>query len=331
MKKTVSLAVALAVALSVMAQQSYDRREAYIEKYAPLAIDEMERSGVPASIKLAQAVLESADGTSSLARKSNNHFGIKCHDWTGKTVNHDDDRNNECFRSYSTIEDSYRDHSDFLSTRTRYAFLFEIDPMDYKAWARGLKQAGYATSPEYANALIKIIEEYGLHKYDLIAFNYDGDYKARRSQIEDYDKRKVYENNRVKYILTRKGDTFESLTEELGKMDWELPKFNEMAFSDSLGEGRVIYIQPKRNKAAVKNKTHVVKKGETMYSISQLYAVKMERLYYFNMIMEGMEPLPGTTLQLRKAIKVQQQAPRPEPVKVEPEQEEPELIFEIDP
>jgi len=323
MRKTVSFSMALAVTLSAMAQQSYDRRAAYIEEYAPLAIEEMERSGVPASITLAQAVLESADGTSSLARKSNNHFGIKCHDWTGKTVYHDDDRNNECFRSYRTIEDSYRDHSDFLSTRPRYLFLFELDPTDYKAWARGLKQAGYATSPEYANALIRIIEEYGLQKYDLIAFNYDGDYKARRSQIEEYDRRKVYENNRVKYVLTKKGDTFESLTEELGKMDWELPKYNEMAYTDSLGENRVIYIQPKKNKASVKNKTHVVKKGETMYSISQLYAVKMERLYYFNMIMEGMEPLPGTTLQLRKAIKVQQQAPRPEPVKVEPEQEEP--------
>ena len=329
MKERCLIIVALFVGLNSSAQQSFDRRAAYIDKYAGLAMEEMVRSGVPASITLAQATLESADGTSQLAKKSNNHFGIKCHDWTGKTVSHDDDRNNECFRSYSSIEDSYRDHSDFLATRMRYAFLFELDPADYKSWARGLKQAGYATSPDYANGLIRIIEEYGLQKYDLLALDYDTRGMRGRIRGDQFQARRILENNRVRYIVARKGDTFESLTAELGKMDWELPKYNEMAYSDTLGEGRLIYIQPKRNKASNKNKIHIVKEGETMYSISQLYAVKMDRLYYFNMLPEGQQPIAGTTLQLRKPVKVQQDAPKPEPIEVEPVEEEPELIFDL--
>lgn len=329
MKRKLTVALFLIIVANLAAQQSYDRRSAYINEYSSLAMEEMERSGVPASITLAQAVLESADGTSTLARKSNNHFGIKCHDWTGKTVTHDDDRNNECFRSYRTIEESYRDHSDFLTTRSRYAFLFQLEPTDYKAWARGLKQAGYATSPAYANALIRIIEEYELQKYDLLALNYDGRGSGKRSQPGSIDRRRIFENNRVKYVIAGKGDTFESLTEELGKMDWELPKYNDMAYSDTLGEGRIIYIQPKRNKASVKNKTHIVKEGETMYSISQLYAVKMDRLFYINSMDEGTQPVSGTTLQLRKPLKTSVEA-KPEPPVIESEDSEPELIFDID-
>ena len=145
-------------------------REEYIEMYSDIAMKEMLRSGVPASITLAQGMLESDNGNSSLAKKSNNHFGIKCHnDWTGKKVHHDDDSRHECFRKYKTVYDSYVDHSDFLMNTSRYAFLFDLDVKDYRGWAKGLKKAGYATSRTYADMLIRIIEENDLHRYDLLA------------------------------------------------------------------------------------------------------------------------------------------------------------------
>ena len=142
-------------------------QEKYISTYADLAVQEMYRSGVPASITLAQGMLESGNGRSELAQKSNNHFGIKCHNnWSGERVYHDDDAKGECFRKYSHPYQSYRDHSDFLRYRDRYKFLFDLKTTDYKGWAYGLKQAGYATDPNYATKLIKIIEDYKLYQYD---------------------------------------------------------------------------------------------------------------------------------------------------------------------
>ena len=141
--------------------------ETYIEKWAPVAVEEMYRSGVPASITLAQGILESRYGLSELASKGNNHFGIKCHkDWKGRTMAYDDDAKGECFRVYDSAQESFRDHSDFLRYRDRYKFLFEFDTKDYKSWAYGLKKAGYATDPNYPAKLIKYIEDYGLSRYD---------------------------------------------------------------------------------------------------------------------------------------------------------------------
>jgi LysM repeat protein len=294
------------IGLSMISAQYPERmtRPLYFETYKDIAIHEMQRSGVPASITLAQGALESADGNSRLARNSNNHFGIKCHnDWNGKKVFHDDDARNECFRKYPSVEDSYRDHSDYLKSKTRYAFLFELNITDYKGWARGLKRAGYATSSTYAEALIRIIEEYNLNLYDRMTY---GDVKhrdrAERSPSVS-STRQIMERNRVKYILAQKGDSYELLTSEFGKLHWEIPQYNDIKEPDSLVAGQVIYIQPKRNKAEVGKNEHKVKDGETMYMISQLYAIKLDRLYAMNNLNPGTRPSSGTVLHLRKGVK----------------------------
>ncbi len=286
--------------------QSSDRmtRSEYFETYKDMAIHEMRRSGVPASITLAQGALESGDGNSTLAKRANNHFGIKCHnDWTGRKVYQDDDARNECFRKYASVEDSYRDHSDYLRAKSRYAFLFELDITDYKGWAKGLKKAGYATNPTYAEKLIDIIEKFDLHRFDR---NLDK-VKPSHSRPTPYPNkvlsRNIMERNRVKYIIADAGDTYESLTDELGKMSWEIPDYNDIANPDSLVAGQLVYLQPKRNKAELGKNTHTVKEGETMYTISQLYAIKLPRLYLMNDMSPGTRPSVGTVLQLRKPVK----------------------------
>ena len=158
----------LTASAALHADEQKSPQEKYIERFASLAVEEMYRSGVPASITLAQGLLESRYGLSDLAAKGNNHFGIKCHNnWQGGRMYHDDDAKGECFRKYDSPEQSYRDHSDFLRYRDRYKFLFDYDVTDYKAWAHGLKKAGYATDPAYPSKLIRLIEEYKLHEYDL--------------------------------------------------------------------------------------------------------------------------------------------------------------------
>jgi LysM repeat protein len=277
-------------------------RPLYFDTYKDIAIREMQRSGVPASITLAQGALESADGNSRLARNGNNHFGIKCHnDWNGKKIFEDDDARNECFRKYPSAEDSYRDHSDYLRSKSRYAFLFDLNMTDYKAWARGLKKAGYATNSNYAESLIRIIEEHNLSLYDRMVATPLAPEKARREPV--VATRAVLEKNRVKYILAKRGETFESVTLELGKLSWELLQYNDVREADSLAQGQVVYIQPKRNKAEAGKNVHIVKEGETMYTISQLYAVKLDRLYLMNNMNPGTRPSAGTVLQLRKPVK----------------------------
>jgi hypothetical protein len=284
-------------------------RQEYFDKYHQMAVDEMHRSGVPASITLAQGALESGDGNSTLARKANNHFGIKCHkDWNGKTTYQDDDSRNECFRKYASVEDSYRDHTDYLKSGSRYAFLFELDITDYKGWARGLKKAGYATSPSYADRLIDIIEEFGLTKYDESIQVAPSEKPEARATHKKTISREIFEINRVKCIKARAGDTYASLTAEMGKLDWELPKYNDGTIADSLVPGQLIYIQPKRNKARMGEREHVFKTGETMLEISQLYAVKLESLYRLNQMEPGTQPDPGAKLELRRASKSHEKA-----------------------
>ncbi|MEZ5071931.1 MAG: glucosaminidase domain-containing protein, partial [Bacteroidales bacterium] len=241
------LALGTAAPAGALAQRSKDMtREYYIETYAELAMKEMQRTGIPASITLAQGCLESDNGNSRLAVKANNHFGIKCHDWEGESIRHDDDARNECFRSYPTAYDSYVDHSLFLSTKPRYASLFELKPDDYKGWARGLKKAGYATAPDYAGLLIKIIEENELDRYDglVLAGGHPhwpkpGEGPGANAYLAG---REVRVNNGIEYILAQPGDTPEGLRKELGLYKNEIVRYNEMSRGERLEAGQIVYL-----------------------------------------------------------------------------------------
>jgi LysM repeat protein len=342
----------------------------YVNRYSGLAVSEMRRTGIPASITLAQGMLESNYGRSTLATKGNNHFGIKCHsDWKGRKIYHDDNRKGECFRSYPTVEDSYRDHSDFLTTGSRYKDLFRLSSTDYKGWAHGLKKAGYATDPKYATLLISKIEDYGLHAYDTgsavpaaaqasatpdlkqttgqqpattVPQQTTGQQPAAtapkqttgqqpaatvqktadtvlipevrtsaepvQAQPENQTPikvislntgRKVLENNGVQYIIAREGDTYKSIAEEYELLALEVSRYNDLPPEAPLKPGQFIYLQPKRSKAAEGNAIHIVKAGETMYFLSQKYAVKLSSLYKMNVMEEGTECVPGQKVRIR--------------------------------
>ena len=308
MKRLFPFILFIAIALNTLGQSKISRQE-YISKYADIAIRQMKQYGVPASIILAQGMLESDNGNSTLATKANNHFGIKCHkDWTGHTMYHDDDRRDECFRKYKNSEGSYMDHSLFLRGGRRYASLFDLEPTDYKGWAHGLKKAGYATNPKYAEMLIKIIEENELYRFDKgITVAVESPRKGTGQlvdvdgfTIDIYKTRPVYTRNRIKYIIVKEGDTFESLTTELSLMPWQLYKYNDLTRDSSLRAGQEIYIQPKRWRAERNHSVHTVDTGETMYSISQMYGVKLKSLYRKNRMKVGEEPEVGQTINLRK-------------------------------
>jgi LysM repeat protein len=283
-------------------------RAEYILMYKDLAMEEMKRTGIPSSITLAQGILESGDGNSRLATKANNHFGIKCHDWDGPSINHDDDKKNECFRKYNSVEQSFRDHSDFLTSRTRYAELFEYAPDDYKSWARGLKETGYATSPTYAKALIQVVEDNALYEYDqqvLLSVKTPGKQKSRTKPEKNIEsgKRVILYNNRIKYVLADSNDSFDKIGQQLFYMRWQLPRYNEMPENAQLNMGDIVYIQPKRNRAAMGIKVHVVQEGETMHSISQKYGVKELKLRERNNIPANAEPNAGVAILLRNKVR----------------------------
>ncbi|MGM0496548.1 MAG: glucosaminidase domain-containing protein [Bacteroidota bacterium] len=283
----------------------------YIKDYKDLAIREMKRTGIPASITLAQGMLESDYGNSTLARNAKNHFGIKCHNlWKGPRVYHDDDRKAECFRKYNDVYESYEDHSKFLTQTSRYEFLFDYKPTQYKAWAKGLKKAGYATSRTYSKKLIELIERYKLYRFDSpegrdVASSEETFSRSSENlgNVDDFEishpGHTVRMKNRIDYIIVKKGDTFDSLNEELEMLPWELRKYNDLEEDSELEPGQVLYLQPKRNKAAVGNNYHIVKEGDTMHSISQLYGIKLEKLYKKNNMEEGDEIEPGKKLWLR--------------------------------
>ncbi len=293
----------------------------YIDKYKDLAISEMKRTGIPASITLAQGMIESDFGHSSLAREANNHFGIKCHDnWTGPTIRHNDDRRNECFRKYRRPEESFSDHSDFLKSGSRYTFLFKIDPTDYKGWARGLKKAGYATNPDYANMLIRKIEENNLWYFDrgINIANLTPQTKIYETEaVPDTESTqkpstlfngsttvqarvpRVMENNRIQYIIVKDGDTREKLESEFQLLKWELPKYNELSSDFTLVPGQILYLQPKRDKAEPGKEYYNSVEGDTMYLISQKYGIKLKRLYEMNRKEEGSELRAGQKIWLR--------------------------------
>ncbi len=278
-------------------------REIYISTFSDLAMKEMARVGIPASITLAQGCLESNNGNSTLAVKGNNHFGIKCHEWTGKKIRHHDDARNECFRAYTSAYESYKDHSQFLTTKSRYAELFELNPHDYRGWAKGLKRAGYATANNYTTLLVRIIEENELYRYDILVMEGGmGDGTDTTSLITEHQyptTRQILMNNRVEFILVEPGDTPESLRNELSLYKNELAKYNNLYKGVKLVPGQIIYLQPKRKKAARGNEIHVVEEGQTMYDISQIYGVKLKNLYKMNLMAEGEQPLDSTEIYLR--------------------------------
>lgn len=307
------------LATSLFAQPAPKRMSQadYINKYKDEAIKEMKRSGVPASITLAQGILESGNGNSSLARKANNHFGIKCHsDWDGPTYIQDDDRKNECFRKYKHVLDSYHDHSEFLK-KSRYADLFALKTTDYKGWARGLKKAGYATNPKYPKLLIDIIEKNELYQYDesykhkkrskpssslsseaLAKEEYSVAQRSRSTSSSGLINRhqvKTHENN-IRYIVANGSDSFEDLAHEFNMGPWQFYKYNDLNEGDEVPEG-IIFLQPKRGKAQADS--HTVKEGESLWDISQIHGIKMKKLLKRNDLEEGDKVNAGTKLVLR--------------------------------
>lgn len=260
--------------------------QAYVDQYKDLAIEQMLKYNIPASITLSQGLLESGAGRSWLTKSSNNHFGIKCHGWTGRRVFHDDDERGECFRAYDNPRQSFEDHSRFLATQSRYARLFNYSRTDYKSWARGLKQCGYATNPQYASKLIQIIELYNLNQYDK-AKKFD-QFMVKHSTEDgvapDGNFHVIKAYNKNYYVIARKGDSFQSLSKELCIGKRKLAKYNERSYKEELAAGDVIYLKKKRKKATkeYKNRPHIVQIGESMYLISQKYGIRLSSLYKKN-------------------------------------------------
>ena len=248
--------------------------EDYIHKFHKMAIVEMQAYGIPASITLAQGILESGNGNSQLSVKSRNHFGIKCHkDWTGKKVYHDDDEEQECFRKYKKVSDSYRDHSEFLKTRDRYSDLFTYKITDYKAWATGLKKAGYATHPEYATKLISLIERYDLAQYDTVSKSV----KRKVNKPKRRDRKEIFKSlNGLKYVLSLPGDDFDKIATEQSLWLWQLLEFNDLKENKSLKNGERVYLEFKKNRS--KSDFHLVEEGETLYIISQQHGLRLAKL-----------------------------------------------------
>lgn len=316
----------LSIVVLFLSIQSWSQDNAavldYIKTYRQLAIDEMVRTGVPASIKLAQGIHETEAGQSDLVTRSNNHFGIKCKTgWQGDKVYHDDDERGECFRSYTSPQDSYSDHSNFLRKNQRYAFLFELDPTDYKSWAYGLKKAGYATNIKYSQILIKLIEEYDLQQYSLIALGKQAppdDMVVTTNAIgssagpaapssndevvtaeikRDYPSGEFVINN-TKVILVPAGTVLLSIAEKYNIPLSRLYEFNDMEQEDVIVQSQLIYLQRKRKKGIVA--FHTVLSGETMYEICQLEGIRLENLLAYNFLKPGDQPKPGSILYLQE-------------------------------
>lgn len=277
--------------------------QSYIDQYKDLAIRDMLRYYIPASITLAQGLFESAAGQSRLARLGNNHFGIKCHDWTGRSIASDDDAIGECFRAYNSPAESYEDHCLFLAKNSRYSSLFKLAPTDYKGWAFGLKACGYATNPRYAHKLIEIIELYKLDQYDR-AKSYD------QSNIKPAEKSKasggtellhpIYRYNENYYIYARPGDSFKSIGQEIGINYKKIAKYNERGSDDPVIPGEAIFLKKKQNHALkfFKGKFHTVREGESLYSISQMYGIRLKSLYKMNRLDKNYQIKVGDVLRI---------------------------------
>lgn len=277
----------------------------YILTYQELAVAEMNKHHIPASITLAQGLIESAGGRSNLARYSNNHFGIKCGKaWMGEKTYHDDDRPNECFREYEDVQESFEDHSLFLVRNPRYAPLFKLDMTDYKGWAHGLKNAGYATNPQYAHLLINLIERYELYQYDHIQpsskKDKDNRLKGKMKSPDFKTSHQTFISNGLVYIIARYGDTWQSLSKELGIKAKKLYQFNDLYKDYVLKEGDIVYLKKKNRMAPKGNICHVIRSGESMHGISQMYGIRLKSLYKLNDMKAGSAvPEVGHILRLR--------------------------------
>lgn len=286
--------VLLFTALSLSAAKTNPYQE-YIETYSGMAIEQQKAYGIPASITLAQGLLESRAGQSTLATLGNNHFGIKCHnEWEGDTLLRNDDAANECFRSYASAAESFEDHSRFL-LRKRYAPLFKNDVTDYAAWAKGLKKCGYATDPNYASRLITIIERYSLYLFDTEA--------GRRSEedaafIHEMLRatHPVRRSRGLHYVIASPGDTYASIAKELGLKTSRLLKYNDVKKDREIKPWEEVYLEEKRNSAPDGITTATIGEGESFHSIAQRYGIKLSTLRRLN---PRAADSPGTTLRLK--------------------------------
>ena len=300
------------IILSASGQSMYRVTKEYINRYKDIAVKEMKSYKIPASITLAQGILESGSGEGKLARRANNHFGIKCHKgWTGKSIRMADDVRHECFRKYKDPEASYKDHSKFLRKSERYAFLFKYPITDYKKWAYGLKRAGYATNPRYPELLINLIERYKLYQYDR-----EAPVKHRRNRrytgpyIEpspanfalkgtNVNNRSFYINNGKKLIIVKAGDTFKHLASDFEISKGKLLRYNDVNRKFTLHPNDIIYLQKKARRSERMYPYHIVKQGETLWEISQLYGIRLGKLRSRNNLPKKYQPPEGTRLRLR--------------------------------
>ena len=329
--KKVLIALALVLGLAAAAQRDAGSpRDRYISRYASIAVNEMYRTGVPASITLAQGIIESASGQSTLATKGNNHFGIKCHgSWKGKTMLADDDRKDECFRVYGSAEESFRDHSDFLRYQDRYKFLFDLKTSDYKGWAYGLKKAGYATDPSYAAKLIQCVEECGLSRFDRMSVDEalteggveaevpvekddalgipDPPLKIEAGEIytgsEKYSfslSRTLYSRNGVPFVYAVEGETYASLAKKYHLFEREILRYNDLPKGAELHAGEVVYLEPKKSKTVRGLDKYIVGgDDETFHGICQRFAVTEKAVRKMNGLPATYAPREGDELVLR--------------------------------
>ena len=319
MKKDIRLLIKLTMLLALNAgiqvhcQTKNPSFEAYVNKYKNLAIQQQQLYKIPASITLAQGLLETGAGTSRLARIGNNHFGIKCkEEWTGGRMYHDDDAKDECFRTYKTVEDSYLDHSLFLAKRIYYVSLFDLSLYDYKGWANGLQKCGYATDPAYGRKLISLIETYELYKFDrtqsLIKPALDDIYEIRIGAADFEISRPGYskwrhnlqEINGIHYIMAQTNDTYVSISKDLRLKLKKVYKYNEVTSGHTLSKGDIVFLQAKKKQASKGTNTHIVKKGESLYGISQTYGMKLKSIYKYNKLKNSYIPSQGDILKVRK-------------------------------
>jgi hypothetical protein len=292
--KKMFIAIVLLLGLLGLSAKDDTPQERYVKKYADMAVKEMVRSGVPASITLAQGMLESGSGMSKLATQGNNHFGIKCHKgWEGKSMKVDDDAPNECFRVYSSVADSYKDHSDFLRYRDRYKFLFDLERTDYKGWAYGLKKAGYATDPGYPAKLIKYIEEYKLYKYDVLSKVEEKEVplsplvieapKMAREEFHFPLTRELFSKNGVPFVYSLEGETYRSIAKYYHLFHQEILRFNDLRKDEELLPGTVVYLSFKENHTQPGLDKYIIEQdGEDFHAICQRFAVKEKAILKLN-------------------------------------------------
>jgi LysM repeat protein len=308
----------------------------YVDHYKELAIRKMYEYKIPASITIAQGIFESGCGTSRLATEGNNHFGIKCHkDWIGDTILVDDDEDQECFRQYKKVEDSYDDHSRFLTTRPRYSQLFQLEIMDYTAWAKGLKEAGYATNPKYADRIISLIERFGLAELDTIyqerlakgwfemahpeivmeeesvnislvqAIDYNPVFIPNVANYAPVDypfsSRTTYENNKTLFVIAEKGDTYAKIAKEVQSDEKTLRYYNDVPPKRELTPGEIVYIEKKGKSCSTLS--HKMEKEESLHYLSQKYGIRMSVIMDANQLNEKSQLKPGSIIKLKKEHK----------------------------